>query len=99
MHTHNQKALLAAKSYHSKLLPLTANMCKQAPVLLAAPRVPGENDRAVQAQAACSRTLGLPKWFLSEAQLPEFHCESPLRPVRGLQGLLLEGISEDISRS
>jgi len=51
----------------------------EAPVLLAAPRVPGENDRAVQAQA----------------QLPEFHCESPLRPVRGLQGLLLEGISEE----
>ncbi|CAE7223372.1 unnamed protein product [Symbiodinium sp. CCMP2592] len=73
----------------------------EAPVLLAAPRAPGENDRLAGAAGAavCSRrTLGLPKWFLSEAQLPEFNCESPLRPlrpVRGLQGLLLEGISEE----
>ncbi|CAE7563307.1 unnamed protein product, partial [Symbiodinium sp. CCMP2456] len=67
----------------------------EAPVLLASPRAPG--DDGAGAVHACSRTRSLPKWFLSEAQLQESKGDgtSTLRPVRGLQGLLLEGISEE----
>ncbi|CAE7671701.1 unnamed protein product, partial [Symbiodinium necroappetens] len=69
----------------------------EAPVLLAAPQSPGDSDGAGAVHAhACSRTRSLPKWFLSEAQLQESKGDgASLRPVRGLQGLLLEGISEE----
>lgn len=69
----------------------------EAPVLLAAPQSPGDSDEACAVHAhACSRTRSLPKWFLSEAQLQESKGDgASLRPVRGLQGLLLEGISEE----
>ncbi|CAE7717172.1 unnamed protein product [Symbiodinium pilosum] len=66
------------------------SVASEAPVLLR------NQARGKAQQPYCQEERsGLPQWFLQETQLAVHDAELKLRPVRGLQGLLLEGLGSE----